>query len=229
MASSSTSSDVPTQTLARKRRKEILASQKVSKRYRFLGNEEGEKRDDGLSSSEHIIPKKNTSSSKASCRTKNKVTCKAKVIISNTKYQNRYEPEVQMSKEEEAEWRREARRQRNRESAANSRNKVRNRIHELEKEVEDWKEKYASLLKRIDLLEKKSALASKTIDVPSCVSTCSEEHHDLSVPLVPSCISSNDVLSSTEQQRQSVSQQIVTNDEDHHVIEIKSRPVVSKQ
>lgn len=38
-----------------------------------------------------------------------------------TKYQNRYVPDVPMTKEQEAEWRREARRKRNRESAAASR------------------------------------------------------------------------------------------------------------
>lgn len=38
-----------------------------------------------------------------------------------TKYQNRYVPDVEMTKEKEAEWRREARRKRNRESAAASR------------------------------------------------------------------------------------------------------------
>merc|ERR1712154_422735 len=143
------------------------------------------------------------------------------------KYQNRYEPGVQMSKEEEAEWRREARRQRNRESAANSRNKVRNRIQELEKEVEDWRGKYASLMKRIDLLEK-SAPASNIINIPSCVSTGSHEHQDPSLPLVLSCVSSNNIVSPIGH-RQSITQQNVTNDEDHHVIEIISRPAVSRQ
>ena len=70
-----------------------------------------------------------------------------------TKYQNRYDPEVPMTKEEAAEWRREARRKRNRESAAASRNKVRNRIAELEEEVEDWETKYNDLFQRIGALE----------------------------------------------------------------------------
>jgi hypothetical protein len=75
-----------------------------------------------------------------------------------TKYQNRYEPPTSMTKEQAAEWRREARRKRNRESAAASRNKVRSRITELEGEVDDWKNKYASLLQRIESLERRHNL-----------------------------------------------------------------------
>lgn len=73
-----------------------------------------------------------------------------------TKYQNHYEPDIPMTKEQAAEWRKEARRKRNRESAAASRNKVRNRIAELEQEVQDWKDKYCTLLKRIESLEQKA-------------------------------------------------------------------------
>lgn len=80
----------------------------------------------------------------------NATTIEAK---SKNKYQNHYEPENPMSKEEAAEWRKQARRKRNRESAAASRNKVRNRIMELEDEVEEWKNKYSTVLKRIEYLE----------------------------------------------------------------------------
>lgn len=79
-----------------------------------------------------------------------------------TKYQNHYEPDIPMTKEQAAEWRKEARRKRNRESAAASRNKVRNRIAELEQEVQDWKDKYSTLLKRIEFLEQKARLAPTT-------------------------------------------------------------------
>jgi len=190
---------------------------------------------------------------------------KGRIIKSSTKYQNRYEPEEKMSKEQLAEWRKEARRQRNRESAAASRNKVRSRIHELEEEVQDWKKKYESLLERMDALEKEakrkvtttasvtnpsSAFPSlpdltpttpKTIYVPSSVSACS----DLYIPLVPDCTrSSNDNMSSSspspspsrsehqQQQSRTQSQTIVPqnlpNHVDLHVIEISSRPAVSK-
>jgi bZIP transcription factor len=51
--------------------------------------------------------------------------------------QVKYNPDIPMSKEQLAAWRREARRVRNRESAAASRQRIRNRISELEDEVSD--------------------------------------------------------------------------------------------
>lgn len=161
-----------------------------------------------------------------------------------------------MTKEQETEWRKEARRQRNRQSAANSRNKVRNRIQELETEVEDWKTKYSTLMKRLDMLENKKRIPSppkqiskvpsassplispicitpKTIYVPSCISSYSQEHCDLSIPLISDCASSTTSelsLSSGIQRttRQLIREQNVTTDEDHHVIEITSRPAASR-
>mmetsp|Transcript_27393 Transcript_27393/g.31325 ORF Transcript_27393/g.31325 Transcript_27393/m.31325 type:complete len:318 (-) Transcript_27393:351-1304(-) len=208
----------PSQTLARKRRKEILASHKNGKKQK-------------LEQSEDIKTTTITA------------TTKAKVVKSSTKYQNRYEPGVPMTKEQEAEWRLEARRQRNRESAAASRNKVRNRIEELESEVEDWKGKYSSLLKRIDLLENAMpsySLTPKTIYVPSSIATsCGGTQtdvicNDLSKSLVSDCgSSSSDSRRSEEvsdkqllfpiQQQQ---QQNVTKTLDPHVIEMTSRPAV---
>jgi len=70
------------------------------------------------------------------------------------KIQIRYDPEVPMSKDQLAAWRREARRVRNRESAAASRQRIRNRISELEDEVGDWKAKYSQAIQRLDALEK---------------------------------------------------------------------------
>jgi len=119
-------------TSARKRRKEILAG--TRKRVK----EENDDLDSGTD--ENDQDENSTSMDEIQNRPK-------------TKYQNRYEPEVPMTKEQAAEWRREARRKRNRESAAASRNKIRNRINELEEEVQDWKDKYSSLLQRIDQLE----------------------------------------------------------------------------
>jgi len=69
------------------------------------------------------------------------------------KPQNRYEPEVPMTKEEAAAWRREQRRQRNRESAAASRQRQRERIVELEKEVDEWKTKFSAVMDRLRVLE----------------------------------------------------------------------------
>jgi len=73
--------------------------------------------------------------------------------IRGIKKQARYEPEVSMSKEELAAWRKEARRVRNRESAAASRQKTRQRIEELEAQVDVLQNKYDAALQRIAELE----------------------------------------------------------------------------
>lgn len=65
------------------------------------------------------------------------------------KKQVRYDPEVPMTKEEAAAWRKEQRKVRNRESAAASRQKTRDRIEELEAEVEAIKAKYAAATARL--------------------------------------------------------------------------------
>ena len=70
------------------------------------------------------------------------------------KTQIRYDPDVPMSKDQLAAWRREARRVRNRESAAASRQRIRNRISELEDEVGEWKAKYSEAIQRLEALEK---------------------------------------------------------------------------
>lgn len=239
----------PSQALARKRRKEILAIQKKStKRQRLESREDYELTASSpdvivLSTEEFSGCGINTTTTPQSEKThqgNSKLTCKAKVIKSNTKYQNRYEPEVPMSKEEEAEWRKEARRQRNRESAANSRNKIRIRIEELENEVENWKNKYKYLMDRIAFLENgmnpkqqplstsvipsSPQVAPKSIYVPSHISAMSDtEQFDLSIPLVPDCsssigeVSSSSSLSSPtitkqyQKNRQSIIEQNATN------------------
>ena len=69
------------------------------------------------------------------------------------KPQMRYDPDVPMSKEETALWRREQRRKRNRESAAASRQRQRDRILELEDEVDEWKDKFNDAMERLQHLE----------------------------------------------------------------------------
>lgn len=70
--------------------------------------------------------------------------------------QARYDPDVPMTKEETARWRREARRVRNRESAAASRAKTRDRIAELEEEVNCWKTKYEFLRRELSCATNRS-------------------------------------------------------------------------
>ena len=69
------------------------------------------------------------------------------------KPQMRYDPDVPMTKEETALWRREQRRKRNRESAAASRQRQRDRILELEDEVDEWKDKFNDAMERLQHLE----------------------------------------------------------------------------
>jgi len=99
----------------------------------------------------------------------------------------RYDPEVPMSKEETAAWRKEQRRKRNRESAASSRQKQRDRITELETEVDDWKNKFEEALARLKRLEEEdaavvaSATDSHQKDVVNVMDGCDEnaiKHQD---------------------------------------------------
>jgi bZIP transcription factor len=69
------------------------------------------------------------------------------------KPQMKYDPEVPMTKEDAAVWRREQRRKRNRESAAASRQRQRDRIYELEVEMDGWKTKYSDVLAKIASIE----------------------------------------------------------------------------
>jgi len=78
----------------------------------------------------------------------------SKIVVQNgKKTQIRYDPDVPMSKEQLAAWRREARRVRNRESAAASRQRIRDRINELEDEVGEWKAKYREAMERLQQVE----------------------------------------------------------------------------
>jgi hypothetical protein len=69
------------------------------------------------------------------------------------KPQMKYDPDVPMTKEAAAAWRREQRRKRNRESAAASRQRQRDRIAELEVELEGWKCKFDSMMDKVRNLE----------------------------------------------------------------------------
>lgn len=82
---------------------------------------------------------------------------------SHKKPQMKYDPDVPMTKEEAAVWRREQRRKRNRESAALSRQRQRDRIADLEVEVADWKNKVDSIMDRIKKLEDVSGIDSRTL------------------------------------------------------------------
>lgn len=76
----------------------------------------------------------------------------------NKKTQIRYDPSIPMEKEQLAAWRREARRVRNRESAAASRQRIRGRITELEDELDNWKDKYHSVLFQMQQMQQEYGL-----------------------------------------------------------------------
>jgi len=170
-------------TAARKRRKEIIQSQRseneigggaalasdgfTSTAASLLINsmKQDPKRTIPTNGDDKKPPKKRkvTSGDSSTARTNGKKGNKLSSAGSNSnagdenkkkKTQIRYDPEVPMSKDQLAAWRREARRVRNRESAAASRQRIRNRISELEDEVGEWKSKYNHAMQRLEALEK---------------------------------------------------------------------------
>jgi hypothetical protein len=86
-----------------------------------------------------------------------------KKLMSSKKPQMKYDPEVPMTKEQAAVWRREQRRKRNRESAAMSRQRQRDRIADLEIVVDEWKIKVGSVMDRIKKLEDASGIDSRSL------------------------------------------------------------------
>lgn len=119
------------------------------------GTEEGTNTttiNDGGDGSEKKPPKKRKVATGDSASRKKNVSG-ADETGKTKKTQIRYDPDVPMSKDQLAAWRREARRVRNRESAAASRQRIRNRISELEDEVGEWKAKYTQALQRLEALE----------------------------------------------------------------------------
>lgn len=124
--------------LARKRRREILMSQRAAVVP------------DAAISLEISAPKRRKVDPEAATTTKTSVAAKKR---GPKKPQMKYDPDVPMTKEEAAVWRREQRRKRNRESAAASRQRQRDRIAELEVELDDWKDKYNEIMKKIHEME----------------------------------------------------------------------------
>lgn len=131
------------------------------------------------------------------------------------KPQMRYDPDVPMTKEEAAAWRKEQRRKRNRESAAASRQRQRDRITELEEEVNQWKNKYEEALARIEKLEQMRSsnlvgcsvnantgadcTSSNSPNETTSVSPCSSPRHNPSLSTYEMSNSSCGVVSLQEQ------------------------------
>jgi hypothetical protein len=128
---------------ARKRRREILSSQRIITPDAALSTDSASSADDSTVDEEDMPTKRQRVTDVTS-------TKKSKP---SKKPQMKYDPEVPMTKDEAAAWRREQRRKRNRESAAASRQRQRDRITELEIELDDWKDKYAEMMDKIAQLE----------------------------------------------------------------------------
>ena len=133
---------------ARKRRREILTTQRSASPDAVTSSE------DSAVVIAPVNPRKRKMSEDSETKSKPK------------KPQMKYEPDVPMTKEEAAIWRREQRRKRNRESAAASRQRQRDRITELEGEVDDWKVKYSDTLDKIREMEKKLGLPPTAEFIP---------------------------------------------------------------
>jgi len=104
------------------------------------------------------------------------------------KPQMKYDPDVPMTKEEAAVWRREQRRKRNRESAAASRQRQRDRIAELEVERDEWKKNYEQVMLKLQELEEETGIPSSGSEMPiqtKSMSTADLEKTIVSPPSSP--------------------------------------------
>ena len=134
-------------TVARKRRRQIIQSQRI-KNEDLAAPQQKKPCVEPISNSELPLRKSRDEQTTNAIVTIMKSNCKTK------KPQMRYDPDVPMSKEDAAVWRKEQRRKRNRESAAASRQRQRDRITELEEEVSEWKLRYEEAIARIEKLER---------------------------------------------------------------------------
>eukprot|EP00531_Pseudo-nitzschia_arenysensis_P004560 CAMPEP_0116127528 /NCGR_PEP_ID=MMETSP0329-20121206/6886_1 /TAXON_ID=697910 /ORGANISM="Pseudo-nitzschia arenysensis, Strain B593" /LENGTH=280 /DNA_ID=CAMNT_0003621629 /DNA_START=107 /DNA_END=949 /DNA_ORIENTATION=+ len=157
---------IPDASAARKRRREILASQRQALELTTsLAAKTASYEDGHVKKIRRVSDISETVKSSAiiTSAVAKKTTTTKKKITTKKKPQMKYDPDVPMSKEEAAAWRREQRRKRNRESAALSRQRQRDRIGDLEVEVEQWKCKVESIMERIKSLEEASGIDSSTL------------------------------------------------------------------
>ena len=180
-------------TNARKRRRQILQTQRTKQepvnKKTCLGHEEP--------MTQSTILEKGTSPPKK-------------------KAQMRYDPEVPMSKEEAAAWRRDQRRKRNRESAAASRQRQRDRITVLEGEVEDWKAKFEAAMARLQKLEDLQGNSSAEAASPT-----TPQEHSNSKPISPCPSPTLSYVTPTQTQKDDPSRH---SEKAMHLIETISRP-----
>ena len=137
--------------LARKRRREILLSQRAC--VPDLASSLSPEPEEALPQKRRRISHEVSEESDSSDSKPRKRVASKKGKASAKKPQMKYDPDVPMTKEEAAVWRREQRRKRNRESAAASRQRQRDRIVELEIELADWKSKFGGVMEKLHKME----------------------------------------------------------------------------
>jgi hypothetical protein len=145
------------------------------------------------------------------------------------KPQMKYDPDVPMTKDDAAAWRREQRRKRNRESAAASRQRQRDRIAELEIEVGDWKDKYDEMMSKIRKLEDITG-SSKTAEfLPTTRAETPEPETQTVTPRASPTIQSFSVAFAGEVSPEA-DDQVVSEEEEQelHPTKMTSRPAQSK-
>jgi hypothetical protein len=205
---------------ARKRRREILSSQ------RSLAPETVSSA--SMSESVPTAKKRRVSTDESldsDVESKTTVTSKG-----GKKPQMKYDPDVPMTKDDAAAWRREQRRKRNRESAAASRQRQRDRIAELEIEVGDWKDKYDEMMSKIRKLEDITGSSQTAEFVPTTrAETPAPETQTVTPRASPTIQSSFSVALPGEVSPQA-DDQVVSEEEEQelHPTKMTSRPAQSK-
>jgi bZIP transcription factor len=124
----------------------------------MVSDESGSDDDDPVpsvieSASAHVLPKMVTVGSNTLDSSNPNI---ATTNMNSSHYQKKYEPTTSqsMSKMELSQWRKQQRQQRNRISAAASRYKQKSRITELEQQVHEYQQKFASVQKEIERFQK---------------------------------------------------------------------------
>lgn len=146
------------------------------------------------------------------------------------KPQMKYDPDVPMTKDDAAAWRREQRRKRNRESAAASRQRQRDRIAELEIEVGDWKDKYDEMMSKIRKLEDITG-SSKTAEfVPTTRAETPAPETQTVTPRASPTIQSSFSVALTGEVSPQADDQVDSEEEEQelHPTKMTSRPAQSK-
>jgi hypothetical protein len=205
---------------ARKRRREIMSSQ------RSLAPETV-----SSTSSSESVP--NTKKRRVSTDESLDSDVESKTTVTSKggkKPQMKYDPDVPMTKDDAAAWRREQRRKRNRESAAASRQRQRDRIAELEVEVGDWKDKYDEMMSKIRKLEDITG-SSKTAEfVPTTRSETPTPEIQTVTPRASPTIQSSFSVALTGEVSPQADDHVVSEEEEQelHPTKMTSRPAQSK-